>query len=158
MEIKLEIATIKANTPPFGGVDLCWLFSRNQLEFILQDITVFQSSPLVTTAEYQETILPVINLEQHFGLPEIRQGRLFKYLVVRAVAAEKTLAKVIIKTPQALKIQQLENIFTASKTLSLPRNNTDQMGTFSMPDGSIGIFPDFAGISRALNWREDKSQ
>jgi hypothetical protein len=157
MENKLEIATIKANTPSFGGANLCWLFSRNQLEFILQDITVFQSSPLVTTAEYQETILPVINLEQHFGLPEIGQGRLFKYLVVRAVAVEKTLAKVIVKTPQALKIQQLENIFTAPKTLLLPRNNTDLIGVFSMPDGSTGIFPDFAGISRSLNWRGNKT-
>jgi len=156
METKLEIATIKANTPSFGGVDLCWLISRNQLEFILQDVTVFQSSPLITTAEYQDAILPIINLEQHFGLPEAGPGKASKYLVVRAVTTEKALVKVIIKTPNVLKIQQVEGVFTAPRPLSLPRNNADLMGSYSMPDGSLGLFPDVAGISRSLNWGQNQ--
>ncbi len=71
METKLEVATIKANTPPLGGLELYWLLSRNQLEFILQDITVIQSPLQVATAQYQDVMLPVINLEKHFGLQEI---------------------------------------------------------------------------------------
>jgi hypothetical protein len=154
METKLEVATIKANTPPFQGLELYWLLSRNQLEFILQDITVFQSPPLVATAQYQEAMLPVINLEQHFGLPESERRRLVKYLVIRAVTAEKALVKVIIETPHPLKMQELETGFAGgARLLSLPRNSTDLLGIYTMPDGCLGIVPDIAGISQSLKWR-----
>ena len=157
METKLEVATIKANTPLLGGLELYWLLSRNQLEFILQDITVIKSSSLLATAQYQDANLPVINLEQHFGLPETGLRRSTKYLVVRAVTAGKELVKVIIETPHALKIQQLETGFAASRQISLPRNGNELLGSFAMPDGSLGIFPDVACISRSLNWRGNHS-
>jgi chemotaxis signal transduction protein len=157
METKLEVATVKANTPPLEGVELYWLLSRTQLEFILQDITVIQSPPLVATAQYQEAMLPVINLEQYFGLPESEQRRSVKYLVIRAVTAEKALVKVIIETPHSLKIQQLETGVAASRLLALPRNSTDLLGIYTMPDGSLGIVPDIAGIIRSSKWRGGQS-
>ncbi|MBU1564776.1 MAG: chemotaxis protein CheW [Proteobacteria bacterium] len=153
METKLEVATIKANTPPLGGLELYWLLSRNQLEFILQDITITQSSLQVATAQYQEAMLPVINLEKHFGLPETGLRRSPKYLVIRAATAEKSLVKVIIETPQAVKMQHLEMGRDASRLLALPRNNSDLLGVYAMSDGSLGIVPDIAGISGSLQWR-----
>ena len=153
METKLEVVIIKANTPLLGGLPLYWLLSRNQLEFILQDITVFQSPPLIATAQYQEAMLPVLNLEEHFGLPEIVPGRSIKYLVVRAVTAEKTLIKVIIRTPHALKMQKLETGFAASRLPSLPRNNDHLLGIYTMQDGGVGLVPDVAGICHSLKWR-----
>lgn len=153
METKLEIASIKANTPPLGGLELYWLLSRNQLEFILQDITVVQSPLQITTVQYQEAMLPVVNLEKHFGLPETELRRSPKYLVIRASTAEKELVKVIIETPQAVKMQQLEMGLAASRLLALPRNSSDLLGVYSMRDGSLGIVPDIAGISRSLKWR-----
>jgi hypothetical protein len=153
METKLEVAIIKANTSPLGGLELSWLLSRNQLEFVLQDIKVLHSPPLVDTAQYQEETLPVINLEQHFGLQEMGQSRSLKYLVVRAVTAERTLVKVIVQTPHSLRILQLETGLVASRLVALPRNSSDLLGIYSMPDGSLGIVPDIAGISRSLKWR-----
>ncbi len=153
METKLEVATIKANTPPLGGLELYWLLSRNQLEFILQDITVIQSPLQIATAQYQEAMLPVINLEKHFGLSEIELRRTPKYLVIRATTTEKALIKVIIETPQAVKMQQLETGLAASRLLALPRNSIDLLGVYAMSDGSLGIVPDIAGINRSLQWR-----
>ena len=153
METKLEVAMIKANTPLLGGLPLYWLLSRNQLEFILQDITVFKSPPLIATAQYQEAMLPVLNLEEHFGLPEIAPGSSIKYLVVRAVTAEKALVKVIIRTPLALKMQKLETGYAASRLLSLPRNSNHLLGIYTMPDGGVGLVPDVAGISYSFKWR-----
>ncbi len=153
METKLEVATIKANTPPLGGLELYWLLSRNQLEFILQDIKVIHSPLQIATAPYQEAMLPVINLEKHFGLPEIGLRRSLKYLVIRAATPEKALIKVIIETPQAVKMQQLEIGLVASRLMALPRNSIDLLGVYAMSDGSLGIVPDITGINRSLQWR-----
>jgi hypothetical protein len=150
METTLEIAMIQANTPLHGGFPLYWLLSRNQLEFILQDVTVLQSPSLIATAQYQEAMLPVINLEEHFGFPETAFGKSVKYLVVRAVTAEKALLKAIIRTPHALKMQKLETEFAPSRLLTLPRNNHHLLGIYAMPDGGLGLVPDVAGICNSL--------
>ncbi len=154
METKLEVAMIKANTPLLGGLELYWLLSRSQLEFILQDIKVLQSPPLAAAAQYQEAMLPVINLEEHFGLPESTPDRSIKYLVVRAVIDAKSLVKVIIRTPKAMKMLKLESPgFAEARQVSLPRNRDHLLGVFSLPDGSLALVPDVAGISRSIKWQ-----
>jgi hypothetical protein len=150
METKPEVAMIKANTSPIGGLELYWLLSRNQLEFILQDIKVFHSPPLVPTAQYQEVMLPVINLEEYFGLPETVPGRSLKYLVIRALTGEKSLVRVIIRTIHPLKLQKLEAGFGAVRQVSLPRNSNHLLGIFVLANGGLGVVPDVAGISLAL--------
>ncbi|MFH0785792.1 MAG: hypothetical protein V2B20_28115 [Pseudomonadota bacterium] len=151
MQTKLEVATIKANTPPLGELQVYWILSRNQLEFILQDITVVRSPQRIAMAPYLDILIPVINLEQHFGLRETERRKSVKYLVIRAVTSGKSLVKVIIETAHVLKMQTLETGFAAaSPLLSLPKNNDDHLGMYSMPDGSIGIVPDVAGITRSL--------
>lgn len=157
METKLEVAAVKANAPPLGGLVLYWLFSRNQLEFVLQDIAVIRSPPLADMAQYQEMMLPVINLERHFGLQELATSRSTKYLVIRAVTAEKTLTKTIILAPHSLKIQELRAGFAGSRPLSLPRNTSDILGSYSLPEGGLGIVPDIAGICRQLRLRGSES-
>ncbi len=155
MQTKLEVATIKANIPSLGKLQLYWLLSRNQLEFILQDIKVVQSPQRIAMVQYQEAMVPVINLEHHFGLRETERRRSAKYLVIRAVTSEKSLVKVIIETVYVLKMQTLETGFAAaSPSLSLPKNNEDVLGMYAMPDGSLGIVPDVAGIARSLKRRE----
>jgi hypothetical protein len=153
METKLEVATIKANTPPLGGQELYWLLSRSQLEFILQDVKVYHLPPLPATAQYQEVMLPVINLEHHFGLPEGGPGRSVKYLVIRAATTGKALVKVIIQTPSVVRIQHLESEVVASRLLALPRNSSDLLGVYALSDGSLGIVPDIAGIYGSLKLR-----
>ena len=150
METKLEVAVIEANTPLYGGFPLYWLLSRNQLEFILQDVTVFQAPSLIATAQYQEAMLPVINLEEYFGFPQAAFERSVKYLVVRAVTADKALLKVIIRTPHALKMQKLETGFAPSQLLSMPRNSHHLLGIYAMPDSGLGLVPDIAGICYSL--------
>jgi hypothetical protein len=140
MKKQLEIATIKANNVTFQGCELYWIFSRNQLEFLFKELEIFSSPSLVATAKYQEVMLPVINLE--------------KYVVVRSVNEQQELVKLIIQTPQALKIQALETGFMSLQSSpTLPKNNQDVLGIYSLAADKIGIVPDFVGMSRSIQLR-----
>ncbi len=153
METKLEIAIIQANTPSGKEGRLFWLLSRHQLEFILKDVKVFQSPALAAAAQYRETILPVISLEEHFGMAPEAALRSLKYLVVRAATDEKTLAKLIVATPHGVRLDKLELGFGVASDLMVPRNSSDVLGSYTLPDGGIGLVPDIAAITRALKWR-----
>jgi chemotaxis signal transduction protein len=155
MEIKLEVATIQANCEILNGYQLYWLVSRNQLEFILQHLEVFRSPSFTATAQYQEVMLPVINLEKHFGLTEKSPGKSSKYLVLRAADANQALIRLIVETPSSPKIQKLEKDSVSSAALALPKNNVDILGIYSLSESALAIVPDIAGISRSLKLRGD---
>jgi hypothetical protein len=154
MKKQLEIATIKANNVTFQGCELYWIFSRNQLEFLFKELEVFSSPSLVATAKYQEVMLPVINLEKYYGLAQKAQTGAPKYLVVRSVNEQKELVKLIIQTPQTLKIQALEAGFMSLQSSpALPKNNKDVLGIYSLATDKLGIVPDFVGMSRSIRLR-----
>lgn len=153
METKLEIAIIQANTPTGKEGRLFWLLSRYQLEFILKDVKVFQSPALGAAAQYQETVLPVISLEEHFGMGVEAAQRTLKYLVVRAATEEKTVARLIVATPHGVRIDKLEPGFAVASELMVPRNNGDLLGRYALPAGGIGLVPDISAITRSLKLR-----
>lgn len=156
METRLEVAIIQASCDPVNDYRLYWTVSRNQLEFILQNIEVFHSPPFVDTAQYQEKMLPVISLEGHFGLVEERLGKTPKYLVVRAVNANQGLVRLIIETQVAVKLQKVEQgLIAPFGGLAMPRNNMDILGVFALSEKELAIVPDIAGISRSLKVRGD---
>lgn len=155
METKLEVAMLKANSKPLVGFELYWLLSGSQLEFILQDIKVLYAPSGIATAQYQEAMLPVISLEEYFGLPVTGAGRPLKYLVVRAVNDDNALVKLIIQTPCIVKIDQLGSAVAFPDVLSLPRNGGDILGIYSLSDRTLGIVPDLAGISSSLKSSEN---
>jgi hypothetical protein len=154
MKKKLQIATIKANNVTFQGCELYWIFSRNHLEFLFRELEIFSSPSLVATAKYQEVMLPVINLEKYYGLAQKVQNGAPKYLVVRSVTEQNELVKLIIQTPQAVKIQALETGFIALQSPpALPKNNNDVLGIYSLATDKIGIVPDFIAMSRSIQLR-----
>lgn len=156
MESRLEVATIEANCDPLNGYRLHWTVSRNQLEFVLQDIEVFSSPPFVATAQYQDKMLPVVNLEKHFGIPQKKSDRPFKYLVFRAANPEKGLVRLLIETTTAVKLQKVEQGLAVSVgTLALPKNTMDILGSYLLSPEELAIVPDIAGISRSLKLRGD---
>ncbi len=150
MKKQLEIALIKANSPTIQGMEFYWLFSRNQLEFLLKEVEIFLSPPLVATAKYQETMLPVINLEQHFGLAEKDQSGSPKYLVIRSADEKKELVKLIVETTQALKIQKLEPEWKASQETVLPKHGEHVLGMYFLAVDKLAVVPDFIAMSRSL--------
>lgn len=155
MEMKLEVATVRANCDPLNGYELYWLVSRNQLEIILQNIEVFHSPPFVATVQYREVMLPVISLEKHFGLAARKVEKSMKYLILRAANADQALVRLIVETPFSPKIQKPEKGFTAFGALALPKNSVDILGIYSLSATALAIVPDIAGISRSLKLRGD---
>jgi hypothetical protein len=150
MKKQLEIATIKANSASFQGCELYWLISRNQLEFLFKELEVCSSPPYAAAAKYQEIMLPVINLEKYYGLAEQKQHGPSKYLVVKSVNDQKELVKVIVETPQPLKIQKLAAGPESLPAPELPKNSENVLGMYGFAEGKLGIVPDFAEMSRSL--------
>lgn len=151
-----EVVALRANSPPFQGCELSWLFSRSQLEFILRDIEIIETPPFFSTAHYHEEILPVVGLERHYGLEETERAGNLKHLVLRAAQAPRKLVKLIVSTPENVQIQRLDATGTvALQPLPLPKNGTDVLGTYSLSIGRIGIVPDIVAIRHCLEWRGD---
>jgi hypothetical protein len=155
MKKQLEIATFKANSPPFQGAELYWLFSRKQLEFVFREVEIFSSPPYVAAARYREIVLPVISLEKYYGLEEKDRLGSPKYLVVRSVDDQKQLVKLIVQMLQPLKIAPLASGPALSRAPSLPQNREDVLGMYSLATGMIGIVPDFAAMNRSLQQRPE---
>lgn len=153
MKKQLEVALVKANSPAFHGLEFHWLFSRNQLEFLLREVEIFLSPPLVATAKYQETMLPVVNLEQHYGLAEKDQSGSPKYLVIRSADEKKELIKLIVQTSQTLKIQKLESEWKPSQETVLPKHSEHVLGMYFLAADKLAVVPDFIAMSRSLQWR-----
>jgi len=153
MKKQLEIALIKANSPAFRGCEFYWLFSRNQLEFLLKEVEIFSSPPFVATAKYQETMLPVINLEQYYGLAEKDRSGSTKYLVIRSADEKKELIKLIVQTTQTLKIQKLESEWKPSQDSVLPKHGEQVLGMYFLAEDKLAVVPDFIAMSRSLQWR-----
>lgn len=151
MDNKLEIVTFKANSYTVDGIEVSWLFSRSQLEFIIKDIEIFTSSPLSSTAQYGGAMLPVINLEHYFGLENRKNQATGKYLVLRTVA-DNELLKIIVETPQQVKVHDLGAGRPQSSPTRLPKNNESVLGCFSLSDGTVGVMPNIAIICRSLEW------
>ena len=156
MTKQLEIAIIKANSKALQGYELYWLLSRTQLEFLFKEVEIFSSPPFVDTAKYQEVMLPVINLEKHYGLQEKEENGPVKYLVVRSVNEKKEMVKLIIQMPQTLKIHKLETEFESLQSTELPQNSEDVLGMYSLATDKIGVVPNFLGMSRSLQLRGNK--
>ncbi len=153
---KLEVATIRANCDQVNGYELYWAVSRNQLEFVLKNIEVFHSPPFVDTAQYREQLLPVVSLEKHFGLAGKESAKSPKYLVLRTANANQDLVRLMIETPVGVKLQKVEQgLFASFGTLTLPKNNMDVLGVYSLSERGLAIVPDIAGISRSLKVRGD---
>ena len=150
MTKQLEIAIIKANSKTLQGYELYWILSRTQLEFLFKEVEIFSSPPFVATAKYQEVMLPVLNLEKHYGLEEKDDNRLSKYLVVRSVNEKKEMVKLIVQMDQTLKIHKLETEFKSLQSTPLPQNSEDVLGMFSLATDKLGVVPDLIRISRSL--------
>ena len=153
METKLEVTIIQANTQHGEDGGFFWLLSRNQLEFILKEVTVFQSPAMTAAAQYREAVLPVISLEEHFGLPPQTAPRSLKYLVLRGATEEKKVVKVIVATPHGLRLDKLEPGTAVIHPVDLPKNPDHLLGSYRRPAGGVLLVPNIAAISRSLQWR-----
>ncbi len=150
MKRQLEIATIKANSTNFHGWDIFWILSKNQLELLFKEVDIFSSSPSGVTAKYQDALLPVINLENYYGLEVNDRSTLPKYLVVRSVNEKKELVKLIVEIPQKYNLQKLTTGIETLQSPMMSKNGENVLGLYTLAPGQLGVVPDFARISQSL--------
>ncbi len=150
MKRQLEIATIKSNSAHFHGWEIFWILSKNQLELLFKEMETFSSSPSMVTATYQDVMLPVINLENYYGLEVNGRSKPPKYLVVRSVNEKKELVKLIIEIPEKYTLQKLTAGFESLQSPVIPLNSENVLGVYSLAPGQLGVVPDFARISQSL--------
>ncbi len=147
-----EVIMIQANTPPTEGGVVYWLLSKNQMEYILQDIALVPGGSTTTPiarAQYQEEVLPVLSLEKYFGLRESGGSGTYRYLVAKTAADTGGIARIIIRTAHQIRVRKLT--FAASPVAStFAENNEDVLGAFSHDDTDLLIVPDIAAIRKKI--------
>lgn len=150
MRNDLEVAIVRACCNSCEQEELFWIFSRSQLEFVLKDLDLVNSSKSIEMAKYQDLSLPVIFLEKHYGYVGKVPIENAKYMVLCSVDEEKKVRRMIVQSGDAPKFFKLTRSFAALDTFSVPENSEHVLGAYSLGKGKIGIVPDLVGIIEGI--------
>ena len=145
----LELAVIRADCSLKTGEKLYWLLSRKQIEFVLYDLEPVKVGNERFAARYQDMVLPVVRLEDYYGLPGLKEERKnkYKYIVAGAVNGEGELVRVILQTRHHVQLLKVSEHQPSSFPLELPKRGEDVLGVYSLGEDKVLILPDLVGIS-----------
>jgi len=145
----LELAVIKADSSLKSGEKLYWLLSRSQVEFVLYDLELTPAEKGQFTAHYRDTILPVVQLEEYYGLPHRKKEENIKnkYVVAGAVDREEALVRIILQTCHHVQLLKLSENMPPSFALALPKRGEDVLGVYSLAEDKVLILPDLVRIA-----------
>ncbi len=149
-----EIALLQIDQVSNNTNKAFWVFSRQQIEFILSDITPIpsksgQESP--GDIPYQNKLLPVLDLEKHFALKSNATGINDKYIVIKIPTNSGTIQRLAIRSMYPLRMRPLD--FSTRETIpdSLRKNKEDILGAFTDKEGALYILPDIPAILEKLH-------
>lgn len=144
-----EVAIIMANTAPVEGMQIYWLISKSQVEYMLTDISILPKTseqPEFERAQYQEEVLPVISLEKYYGLEELPPVSAYRYIVSKNPAPGNKLVKAILRLCHPVRVRKLNFNATKAQQNVLKRNGEDVLGAFILEEQQLVIIPDMASI------------
>lgn len=150
MGTDLEVALVRAGCRNAENQELYWIFSRAQLEFVLKELELVDSSNSQVVARYQEMVLPVLSLEQYFGFSGGGAGDNKKFMVLRSVDENKKLQRLIVQSDSSPQFLKLTNSFSAMVDFSTPKNSGQIRGAYSLGRNKVGVVPDMDGICQAI--------
>lgn len=149
----LEIAMVMANTPSVDGWNLHWIVSKSQVEYVLRDIATlpprFENDTL-QRAQYQDSPLPVVSLEQHFGLSSTEQSLPYKYIILKIPTDSQKVEKIILRTVHPIRVRKLTFNSAEAQHTGLKQNYGDILGAYTLPDNQLLIIPDLNAILATL--------
>lgn len=145
---QLELATVKAGCHPLEGFEIYWLFSRNQVDFVFQELDLVKAEGAHDRAEFQGGMLPVVWLENYFGLQRVRGNKEPKYVVISGVSTDGELKRVIFPAPHSLKLHKLDSELKPVPSFVLPEKSDDILGVYSLSGSKLAIVPDIGKIAR----------
>lgn len=144
-----EVAMIQANCAPVDGWQIHWLISRKQIEYLLTDIVALPPNaiqPHLPRAQYLEQSLPVITLEQHFGIPQLERHTSYRYLVTKFSAPESGMMRAILQIYHPVRMRKLIFNSVPSTSTATSKNERHILGAYTLPDNQLVIIPDIFGI------------
>lgn len=153
MQEEREVAVVKANTAPLGTLHIYWLFSRNQIEFILTEIEKLPSTDdsLPARARYIDEALPLIDLEHFFGLDDHGQNPTDKYLVTKTTDPNGELVKIILPAAHPVRMKKLSFATTPAPGSALKKNEDHILGAFFQDNETLLIVPDLQKLIKGMN-------
>lgn len=146
-----EIALVRAVGPGEQEKEIFWIFSRAQIEFVLKELDHFSSSTGKVMARYQEMTLPVLSLEENYGILDSEGAASSKYLVIRSVDAEGKIRRMIVGSSASPQFSLLDTDFSPLPDFSLPANSGQILGAYSLGGDKVGVVPDVINICQALD-------
>lgn len=146
-----EIALVRAQGSTVQDKEVYWIFSRAQVEFLLKGLDLVDSSEHGIKARYQEMILPVLSLEDHFDIREPTDSVKDKYIVVRSVDGANKLQRLIVSNSSSPQFQVADSSFSPLADFSLPAHSEHILGAYSFAGEKVGVVPDIAGICLELS-------
>lgn len=144
-----EVALVMANTAPVDGWNIYWLISKKQIEYLLTDIAELPATaeqPALQRAQYQDEVLPVFSLEKHYGLKELSPSSGYRYLVTKSPASEGGIARAIVRLSHPVRVRKLNFNATQAQNTGLNSNESDILGSFTLPDSQLVIIPDLTAL------------
>lgn len=147
MDTSLDLTLFAANSFTVQSRELFWLFSRNQLEFILREVELFSPESRVPTAQYGDIVVPVVRLENYFGLETRTEIGSEKYLVLRDADEDGGLHRIMVRTGSSPKMVTIQNTL-AVENFKLPENSGDQLGCFALDEDRVCVLPNIVKIAR----------
>lgn len=153
MQDEREVAVVRANTAPLGTLHIYWLLSRNQIEFILTEIETVPApgENIPARARYLDEALPLIDLENYYGLEGLGQTLPDKYIVTRTTDPNGELVKVIIPAAHPLRMKKLSFATTPAPGSALNKNEEHILGAFFQDNDTLLVVPDLQTIIKSMS-------
>lgn len=153
-----EILLFSADVLPVQGWHISWAISKKQLDMVLHNIVEQPVAPenatVLSTARWQNTTLPVISLEQHFGLHLDQPKEAPKYLVakgLRPLGDKQEVVRLILRTAGNITVRKPDfSCFQVSPDM-LPENSHHTLAVYALVGRSILIVPDLSKIYASID-------
>lgn len=154
MAKKSEIIVIPIDASAAQGWNVFWAVSKAQVDIILHEITEVsldnRSEFHMTSAEWQDKTLPVISLENYFGLSQSVSHSNGKYVVAKSVDSKGQVIRLMVYATGNIRLQSVDfSCFPATASV-LPKRREDALGVYSLQGRNVLIVPDLVKIFESL--------
>ena len=150
MRTDQELALVRAACRKENNQELYWLFSRAQVEFVLKELDLVNTSSGLIMSRYQEMVLPVLSLETYFAVAESSGLPENKFLVIRSVDQNQKLHRLIVQSTFSPQFMKLAGSFNTVGGFTTAENRGHILGAYSLGSDKVGVVPDVVSICQGL--------
>ncbi len=131
-----------------------WVFSRQQIEFILSNIPSTSSqlkSVSLGEIPYQNNLIPALYLERHFAVQSNTVDIREKYIVIKIPTHTGTIQRLAIRSIYPLHMRPLDFSTKETTPHNLKKNKEDILGAFTDKNEELYILPNIPAILEKLS-------